>query len=325
MKVCIYGVGAIGGMLAVKLAHSGQDVWVTDQGARLDQIRANGLQLKMANGSEFSLESPNILVDAAPIDGFDLIAIGVKAHQIESVAPLLPKLYRPQTTVMTIQNGIPWWYFQRYQGNLADTRLESCDPKGIISRFIPVERILGCVVYPAVDVGGTGIIQHKEGNRFTLGELDGSITTRAQNVVAMLNAAGFKAYTTEDIRAELWLKALGTLSFNPISALTGCTMSEIAKNPATRSLVGAMMAEAQEIAHKLGITFRHTIERRIKGAEAVGAHKTSMLQDFEAGRSMEVDALIGSIVELGELTQTPCDSIKAIWACVTLLNLNLPD
>lgn len=320
VSVCVVGAGAVGGMLAVRLSLSGHRVAVVDRGSHLQAIRDMGLSLIGADGAAHLAQELRAFSRADQSQPVDLVILAVKAHEIAVVAPDLPALFHPETVVLTVQNGLPWWYFQRYGGVYEGLRLEALDPGGEISRHIPARRILGCVAYPAARIIAPGVVQHVEGDRFPLGELDGAVTTRASLIAAILNAAGFRSRVIPDIRAELWLKAWGALSFNPISALTGATMEEICRHIPTRDLAGTMMREAQEIAHALGITFRHDIARRIEGAEAVGAHKTSMLQDVEAGRPMEVDALIGSVAELGRLVGIPCPAITAIHACATLMN-----
>jgi 2-dehydropantoate 2-reductase len=218
-----------------------------------------------------------------------------------------------------MQNGIPWWYFQRHGGPYQGTRVSAADPDGVISRAIDPLRIIGCVVYPAANLIAPGVVQVVEGKRFSLGELDGVTTERVQAIAASLTRAGFKAPITEDIRAEIWLKVWGSLSFNPISALTRATLVDICQFPLTRELCTQMMRECETIANKLGIRFRVNIERRIAGAEKVGAHKTSMLQDIEQGKAIEIEALVGAVVELGRLTDTPTPHIDAVYACASLL------
>jgi 2-dehydropantoate 2-reductase len=320
MKICIVGAGGIGGLLAVKFSQAGEEVTVVDQGLHLEAIEAHGLRLKMADGIESVATDLRVTGKISQVGNADLVILGVKAHQIAAVAPNLPPLYGSDTSVLTVQNGIPWWYFQRHGGELDGTRLQKLDPVGLIAGHIPAERILGCVAYPACAMASPGMIHHIEGNRFPVGELDGCVSERATRIANLFNAAGLKSYVIEDIRAEIWLKAWGALSFNPISALTRATMVDICRFHETRKLVVNMMKEAQTIAEKLGISFRRTIEERIAGAEAVGAHKTSMLQDILAGRSLEVEAMIGAIAELGRITQSPCPTIDAVYACASLLD-----
>ena len=320
MRICVVGAGAIGGLMGAKLALAGQEVTLIDQGAHLAAIKKNGLKLVMKDGTE------HIAKDVKATDSFDeagtqdMVILALKAHYIGLVAPKMPALFDADTSVVTIQNGLPWWYFQRHGGEFDGRRLETLDPTGVIEANIEARRIIGCVVYPAAAVTEPGIIHHVEGDRFPVGELDGSESERAKMFCQTLTDAGFRSRVIDNIRSEIWLKAWGNLSFNPISALTHATLLDICQFPETRALVASMMKEAQEIAEKLGIEFHHTIDKRIDGAEAVGAHKTSMLQDVEARRSLEVGALIGAVIELGRLTNTPSPAIDAVYACVKLLD-----
>lgn len=319
-RICIVGSGAIGGLIGARMSVSGQDVTLIDRDEQLKAIRKKGLRLLMKDGEEF------IAKEAAATGSFeeagkqDVVILCVKAHQIPDVAAHLPALFGPDTSVVTVQNGIPWWYFQRHGGEYEGRRLQSLDPTGIIEANVDPNRIIGCVAYPAATVVESGVIQHVEGDRFPIGELDGSKSERCQNLMKAFTDAGFRSRIIEDIRAEIWLKAWGTLSFNPISALTHATMEEICRFPETRELAAQMMREAEATAGKLGITFRRTIERRLEGARSVGPHKTSMLQDLEAGRALEIEALIGAVVELSRLTQTSTPAIDAVYACIKLLN-----
>jgi len=243
----------------------------------------------------------------------------MKAQQVEAVAESVPKLFGPETVVVTMQNGIPYWYFHRHGGDLAGSRITSVDPSGVIGRHVAAERVIGCVVYPASELTAPGVVRPIEGDRFPVGELDGSTSVRVQKVSDCFTRAGFKAPVLDNIRAEIWLKLWGNLTFNPISALSRATLVDICQYPLTRELAAAMMTEAQAVANKLGITFRVPLEKRIAGAEKVGKHKTSMLQDVEARRDLEVDALVGSVVELGRLTQTPTPHIDTVYALTKLL------
>ncbi len=319
MRVCVVGAGAIGGLLAAKLALGGHVVTVIDVGAHLAAIRDNGLKLIWEDGTEevASLKAVETAAEAGPQD---LIILAVKAHYLEQVVRDIDSMFEPQTMVMTVQNGLPWWYFQRLGGLYDGHKLESLDPTGVLTRKISAERIIGCVVYPAAGVTTPGVIQHVEGDRFPIGELDGQESERAKWLHDVLVSAGLKSRILTDIRSEIWLKAWGNLSFNPISALTHATLVDICEFPETRELASEMMRESQTVAEKLGVKFRHTIEKRIQGAESVGAHKTSMLQDVELGRSLETEALVGSILESARLTDTPAPAIGAIYACVKLLN-----
>jgi ketopantoate reductase len=318
MKICIVGAGAIGGMIAVKLALSGEEMSVIDRGAHLAAIRQDGLKLRWQDGTLFSakvraFDNPTV---AGPQD---LVVLAVKSYDLESAIDGLEHLLGPQTMVMTVQNGIPWWYFQKEGGKFKGHSLTSLDPKKVLANAVDPKRILGCVAYPAAAIESPGVVHHIEGERYPIGELDGKETQRAILVSAAFTKAGLKSRVISDIRAEIWLKAWGSLSFNPISALTHATMEEICRYPGTRQLAADMMMEAQVIAEKLGIQFRHTIEKRLEGAEKVGAHKTSMLQDVEEGRPLETEALVGSVIEMGRLTETPTPAISAVYALLKLL------
>ena len=320
MKVCIVGAGAIGGLMGAKLALAGEEVTVVDQGRHLKAIQENGLKLIWQDGVEYTAEIAKATDKVKDAGVQDLIILGLKAHYLDQVAGDIPKITGPDTMIVTVQNGIPWWYFHKHAGPFEGHTLESLDPSGVLGKHIDADKIIGCVVYPAATVTAPGVIQHVEGDRFPIGELDGSESERVQKLHDVLVNAGFRSRILDDIRSEIWLKAWGNLSFNPISALTHATLVDICRFKETRKLAEAMMAEAQTIGEALGITFRHSIEKRIEGAESVGSHKTSMLQDVEAGRSLETEALIGAILELSRLTETPAPSINAVYACVKLLN-----
>ncbi|HEY4973228.1 MAG TPA: 2-dehydropantoate 2-reductase, partial [Steroidobacteraceae bacterium] len=249
----------------------------------------------------------------------DMVILAVKAHQVEAVANDVPKLFGPDTVVVTMQNGIPYWYFHQHGGELAGSVVRSVDPSGVISQKIPAERVIGCVVYPAAELIAPGVIKHIEGERFPVGDLDGSTSARVRRVSECFTHAGFKSPVLDNIRAEIWLKAWGNLTFNPISALTRATLVDICQFAPTRALAAAMMSEAAAVAGKLGISFRVPLEKRIDGAEKVGKHKTSMLQDIEAERPPELEALVGSVVELGRLTHTPTPNVDAVYALADLL------
>ncbi len=320
MRICVVGAGAIGGLMGAKLALSGEEVTVIDQGAHLQAIQENGLKLIWEDGTEYVAEVAKATDKVEDAGKQDLIILSLKAHYLEQVAKQIPKITGPDTMIVTVQNGIPWWYFHKHGGEFDGRPIESLDPDGVLGKNIDTDRIIGCVVYPAGAVSAPGVIHHVEGDRVPIGELDGSESERVRKLHDLLVNAGFRSRILDDIRSEIWLKAWGNLSFNPISALTHATLVDICQFRETRKLAEIMMAEAQAIAEKLGITFRHTIEKRIAGAESVGAHKTSMLQDVEAGRSLETEALIGAILELGKMTETQAPAIEAVYACVKLLN-----
>ena len=319
MKIAIIGAGAIGGLVGAKLALAGEDVTFIVRGANLEAIRKNGFKLVMHDGSELVAREVKATNDYTEAGVQDLVILAMKAHQVEAVIDELPKLIGPHTLIVTMQNGLPFWYFHGHGGALAGTPVKSVDPSGRIAALIPAGQIIGCVVYPASELVAPGVVRHIEGDRFPVGELDGSASERVQRVADCFVKAGFKSPVLDNIRAEIWLKLWGNLTFNPISALAHATLVDICQYPPSRELAAAMMTEAQAVANKLGISFRVSIDKRIAGAEKVGKHKTSMLQDIEAGRAPEVDALVGSVVELGRLTDTPTPHIDAVYALVKLL------
>ncbi len=323
MKICVVGAGSIGGLLGVKLALAGHAVTLIARGAHLVAIRANGMKLVMHDGAEFvarDVHATDRIADAGPQD---IVILGMKAHQVEPVVDDLHALYHEQTVILPMQNGIPWWYFQRHGGPHEGKVVASIDPNGRLAAGIDPERLIGCVVYPAAEIAAPGVIRQIEGDRFPVGELDASHggldSERVRKVAAVLVGAGFKAPVLPAIRSEIWLKLWGNLTFNPISALTHSTLVDICQYPLTRELARKMMKEAEEIAAKLGVAFRVDIDRRIAGAEKVGKHKTSMLQDIEAGRDPEIDALVGAVIELGNTVGVPAPHIEAVYAMVKLL------
>jgi 2-dehydropantoate 2-reductase len=319
MKICIVGAGAIGGYLGAKLALAGETVTLIARGSHLEAIKKDGLKLLMADGSSQVAHPALATSDIQEAGIQDVVILTVKAHSVRAIAPALSTLYNPDTMVVTAQNGIPWWYFRHHGGEYEGTRIQSVDPDGMIEAGIGADRAIGCVVYPATEIIEPGVIKHIEGDRFTLGEIDGTKSDRLQLLAQTLKQAGFKTPIRNQIRTEIWIKLWGNLAFNPISALTGATLEDICRYPLTRELARQMMTEAQAIAEKLGIKFGITLEQRINGAQNVGAHKTSMLQDIEAGRSTEIDAIVGAVAELGKLTRIPTPYIDAIYASVKLL------
>jgi 2-dehydropantoate 2-reductase len=324
VKICVVGAGAIGGLLGAKLSQSGHDVTLVARGAHLAAMRNDGLKLVQEDGSVL-VSHPHLTDRVSEAGVQDLVILGMKAHQVAAVVQELPAMYHGETAVLTAQNGIPWWYFMKHGGEFAGRRLESVDPGGLVADHLPVERVIGSVVYPAAEIVAPGVIKHIEGNRFTVGEIDDSDTPRIRALSETLRAAGFKAPVASDLRAEIWTKLWGNLSFNPLSALTHATLADICRFPLTRQLAQEMMTEAQAIAERLGIRFKVSLEKRIAGAEAVGQHKTSMLQDVESGRPPEIEALVGSVVELGRITGIATPHIDAIYAAVSLLGKTLHD
>jgi len=319
MKICIVGAGAIGGYLGAKLALAGEQVTLIARGAHLDAMQQHGLKLIMADGSVHVAQPFLATSDFGAVKPQDVVILALKTHTVPAIASLLPQLYKPETMVVTAQNGIPWWYFRKQGGAYEGQRIQAVDADGIVEANIGVDRVIGCIVYPAAEILQPGVIQQIEGDRFTLGEIDGSKSDRIQILAQVLKQAGFKAPIRNQIRTEIWVKLWGNLAFNPISALTRTTLVKICQNPLTRDLARQMMLEAEAIAHHLGIEFGISLEQRIDGAEKVGAHKTSMLQDIEAGRLTEVDAIVGSVAELGRLMQIPTPHIDAIYAATKLL------
>lgn len=320
MKICVVGAGSIGGLLGVKLHNIGEDVTLIARGAHLQAIRESGLKLLTMDGVTEVATGVKATDNIKELGPQDLVILGVKAHQIEPIVDDIAGLLGPNSVLLTTQNGIPWWYFQNHGGEYEGTPIKAVDPNGRIANTIDPKHIIGCIAYPAAEITQPGTIRHVEGIRFPIGELDGQETERAQRISELLIKAGFKSPILPDFRSELWLKLWGNLTFNPISALTHSTLVDICQFPLSRQLAERMMTEAQDVAHKLGITFRVSLEKRIDGAEKVGKHKTSMLQDVEVGKGMEIDALIGAVAELGELTQIPTPYINAVHSLIKLLD-----
>ena len=319
MKICVVGAGAIGGYLAVRLASAGHGVAVVARGPHLAAIQAQGLRLVEAEQELVAehLMATDRILEVGPQD---IVLLTLKAHQIAPIVADLPALFGPETVMVTLQNGVPWWYFQRLGGPYADRVVKTVDPRGVLFNSIDPDRLIGCIAYPAATIAEPGVIRHIEGNRFPVGELDGRESARVQRVHDVFTEAGFRSRVLDDIRSELWLKLWGNLTFNPISALTHSTLVDICQFSQTRQLAAAMMTEAQAIAERLGATFRVSLEKRIAGAEGVGKHKTSMLQDLEAGKPLEIDGMLGAVVELAEVTEVEVPTLRALYACVSLLN-----
>jgi 2-dehydropantoate 2-reductase len=320
MKYCVVGAGSIGGFVGAKLALAGEDVTLVARGANLQAIRAHGMRVIMSDGAEHIARDIRTAATPAEAGPQDIVILGLKAHQVAPVARDIALLCHESTLIIPMQNGIPWWYFQRHGGEFEGRVVTSVDPGGAIAAAVDPRRIVGCVVYPACELAAPGIVRHIEGDRFPLGELDGASTERVSAISATFARAGLKAPILDNIRAEIWLKLWGNLTFNPISALTHSTLVDICQFPFTRELATAMMREAQAVATRLGITFRVSLEKRIAGAERVGKHKTSMLQDVEAGREPEIDALVGSVIEVGRIVGEPTPHIEAVFALVKLLS-----
>jgi 2-dehydropantoate 2-reductase len=314
MKVAIFGAGAIGGFLGVKLAAAGADVTFIARGPHLAAMRENGVTL-ISDGQTTTVR-PRCLADAAEAGVHDFVLVTLKAHGLPGAAPAIARMMGPDSTLVTGINGVPYWYFHGIDSPFRDRPIESVDPGGALWRILPPSSVLGCVVYPAAEVTAPGVIEHSYGDRFTLGEPDGSRSARAAAFSNLLISAGLKAPVRPKIRDEIWVKLWGNLAFNPISALTGATLDRITARDDLRALCRGMMLEAKEVAEALGVRFAIDVDRRIAGVAEVGEHKTSMLQDLERGRPMEIDALLGAVVELGALVERPMPLCQAVLALV---------
>ena len=317
MNITVIGAGAIGGHIAAKLAKAGESVKVVARGEHLKAIRERGLILK-EGGEEIvaRVEGTDRIAEAG---GADLIVLGVKAHQLTPIAADVAAIVAPTTMVMTTQNGIPWWYFLKHGGPYEGVRLESVDPGGVIADHLPVDAVIAAISYQAAEIESPGVIRHIEGNRLPLAELDGRKTERIAALSELFTRAGFKSPALSDVRTEIWTKLWGNLTFNPVSALTHATLEDICRFAPTRALAAAMMGEAQTVGEAFGVRFRLSIDKRIAGAESIGAHKTSMLQDIEHGRAIEVEALLGSVIELARLARIATPHLDAIYAVTKLL------
>ncbi len=315
MKICIFGAGAIGGLMAAKLAAKGEaEVTVIARGPHLAAMQQHGLRLR-SEGTE-SVTHPRCVASAEEAGPQDYVVVTLKAHSLPSAAKQMQPLLGPDTAIVSAVNGIPWWYFYKLPGAHEDHRVTSVDPDGSVWDLLHPSRAIGCIVYPAAEVPEPGIIDHTYGDRFTLGEPDGSRSPRAEALSKALMAAGFKAPVRPRIRDEMWIKLWGNLAFNPLSALTGATLDIITGEPELRAVCRQMMLEAQAVAEQLGVKFAIDVDKRIAGGAEVGAHKTSMLQDLERGRPMEIDALLGSVVELAELVELPVPICRTVLALV---------
>lgn len=310
MRFLIAGAGAIGGYIGAKLALAGEDVTLFARGAHLKAMQEHGVRVLSEEGNIQA--RPRVIGDLTQAGESDVIILGVKAHGLTGLAPSITPLIGANTTVLSTQNGIPWWYFE-------DIHLESVDPGRVISNAIPAKSVVGSLVYFATDLAEPGVIRHIEGNRISLGEPDGTRSDRIKAIAEAFIKSGLRAPVTTRLRSEMFVKLLGNAAFNPISALTRATLVKMAQDPGVRALVAEIMTEVSAIATKLGITLPVTIDQRIAGAEAVGEHKTSMLQDLELGRPMELECIAGALVELGEKLEIPTPNLKAVYACTKLL------
>jgi 2-dehydropantoate 2-reductase len=317
LKIAIVGAGAIGGYLGVKLALAGHDVTFVARGANLAAIQAQGMQLQLDDSETLhAREVKACSIEAAGPQ--DYVFLTMKSHQVAPVATQMQGMFHDQTAVVTMQNGIPWWYFHGLPG-AQSRQLDSVDPHGTLWQHIGPERVIGSVVYPAAELIAPGVVKLIEGNRFTLGEPNGEKSERITTLAQAMIAAGFKTPVSSDIRSELWVKLWGNLTFNPVSALTHATLEDICTFGPTRELAAGMMSEAQRVGERLGVQFKVSIDKRIGGAQAIGAHKTSMLQDIEAGKALELEALLGSVIELARVVEVDTPVLRAVYALTRML------
>ena len=314
MKICIYGAGAIGAWLGCELSRAGQDVTLIARGPHLKAMQQHGVKL-LINGEE-RIGHPTCIENPADAGPQDYVIVTLKAPSVPGIVDSIQPLLGPETAVVTGVNGIPWWYFYKLEGPYENHQLESVDPGGAFWNAVGPERAIGCVVYPAAEITEPGVIRHIEGDRYILGEPDGQATERAEKLCEALKDAGFTSRVRNNIRDDIWVKLWGNLSFNPISALTHATLDKVAGEVGTQEVCRRMMLEAQEIGESLGARFRVDVERRIAGGAAVGAHKTSMLQDLELGRPMEIDALVTVVQELGHLVGVATPTIDVVLALI---------
>jgi 2-dehydropantoate 2-reductase len=317
MKIAVLGAGAIGGFLGARLARAGVDVVLIARGPHLQAMRESGLRVIDADG-DWTVQV-DATDDLRAMRAADAVFVTLKAHSLPPVAERMAANLGAGTAVVSAQNGIPWWYFQRHGGDLEGIHLETVDPGGLIASAIDPHRVIGCIVYPATSLVSPGVVRHTEGERFSLGEPDGSQSPRCVELSRALVSAGLKAPVQTNIRSELWLKLLGNAVFNPLSALTRATLGDMAQSPLVAEVVRAAMQEVDAVARRLGIEISVSIDQRIKGAARVGDHKTSMLQDLDAGRPMEIDALTGSVVELGDRLGVPVPHLRTLYSSVKLL------
>jgi 2-dehydropantoate 2-reductase len=317
MKFLIAGAGAIGAYIGARMAKAGFDVTLYARGPHLRAMQERGVQVT-GPGEDF-VARPRVVASLEEVGPVDVVFLAVKAHGLTQLAPQLKAVLGPGTTVVSTQNGIPWWYFQGFGGEWEGTRLERVDPGGVISSAIKAHRVVGSIVYFATEIPEPGVIQHIEGDRITLGEPNGTRSDRSRRIAEALIASGFRCPVTTRIRHEIWVKLLGNASLNPVSALTRSTLGEMLRDSEVRWVIRSIMQEVEAVAHKLGMELPVSIEQRIAGAEKVGEHKTSTMQDLEAGRPIELEALVGAVVELGERVGLPMPCTRTVYSCTKLL------
>ncbi len=317
MRFLIAGAGAIGAYIGARMAQAGFDVTLFARGPHLLAMQERGVRVKSPEGD--FVAHPAIAASLAEVGPVDAVFLGVKAHGLPQLAPQLTPVLGPETTDVSTQNGIPWWYFQGFGGDWNGLRLERVDPGGVISAAIEARRVVGSIVYFSTEIPEPGVIQHIEGNRISLGEPDGSRSDRCRKIAEALIASGLRCPVTTRLRHEIWVKVLGNASLNPVSALTRATLAQMVRDPGVSSVIRQIMREVEAVSHKLGMELPVSIEQRMAGAEKVGEHKTSMLQDLEAGRPLELEALVGAVVELGERVGLPMSCTRTVYDCVKLL------
>jgi 2-dehydropantoate 2-reductase len=316
MKFVIAGAGAIGAYLGAHMARAGLDVTLFARGPHLRAMQERGV---LIHGPEEDFQaSPKASGDLDSIGPADVVLLGVKAHSLPELAPRLAPILRPETTVVSMQNGVPWWYFQNDGGPLDGLRLERLDPGGVIAAAIDAKQVLGSLVYLAAEIVEPGVIRHLEGERISLGEPDGTRSERCRAIAEALVKSGLRCRVTANIRQEIWVKVMGNVAFNPISALTGATLAGMVRDPDSNALVRSIMGEVEAVAKRLGFDLPVSIDQRIAGAEKIGEHKTSMLQDLEAGRPLELEPIVGAVIEIGERLGLPMPSTRAVYACTKL-------
>jgi 2-dehydropantoate 2-reductase len=322
MKFLIAGAGAIGAYIGARMAQAGLDVTLFARGPHLRAMQQHGVQVKSADGD--FVARPRVVGSLEDAGAADVVFLGVKAHALIQLAPQLKPVLAPDTTVVSTQNGIPWWYFQGFGGEWDGLGLERVDPGGVISSAIEARRVVGSIVYFATEISSPGVIQHIEGNRISLGEPDGTRSDRIRKIAEALIASGLKTPITTRIRHEIWVKVLGNASFNPVSALTRATLAQMVRDPGVASVIRNIMHEVEAVSEKLGMELPISIDQRMAGAEKVGEHKTSMLQDLEAGRPMELEALVGAVVELGQKVGLPMSVTRTVYNCAKMLAQSSP-
>jgi len=317
MRFLVAGAGAIGAYIGARMAHAGFDVTLFARGPHLRAMQEHGVQVRSSDGD--FVARPTMASSLEEVGPVDVVFLGVKAHGLPQLAPQLTPVLGPETAVVSTQNGIPWWYFQGFGGELEGLRLERIDPGGVISSAIEARRVLGSIVYFSTEISSPGVVQHIEGNRISLGEPNGSRSDRCRQIAEALIASGLRCPVTTRIRPEIWVKVLGNASLNPVSALTRATLVQMHRDPGVSSVIRNIMQEVEALSNKLGMELPVSIDQRMAGAEKVGEHKTSMLQDLEGGRPLELEALVGAVVELGERVGLGMHCTRTVYSCTKLL------